>query len=348
MSLAEPLLGWPGWGGPILNWMVTVEDMNDRPGNAEALDVPGGVPAASATETKTQFRVSEFPTTPAPRAGEPVVEFRTGQDLLSSGWSRRLIDKHLGEPDGTRPCGRGVRRYYRVDRVLDAEQALDLTGEPDTRTLALKASHLYERGWTEEWIGRFLAPADDYLPTPRWWMGFRVFAVARVEQVEATPGFQQVLAERERKLAEGKARWEAGRAEREAGWAAEALHRRRLGRNDVHRLRDAKRAEELSATFPGFRLNLDTYGDEGVGWWFMLSLGLTAAVNAAAGAAIRAAGFPALVAAWDEAGDWTALKDWLVAHPEVGNTRFRAAVRFLAAGDPSGWREWCEAPAMAA
>jgi hypothetical protein len=126
MSLAEPPPWWHGWGGgPIQNRTVMVADKNEGLVSAGTpLGDPGGVEGTTAAETTTVFRVSEFPTTPAQRAGTPVVEFRTGQDLLSRGWSRRLIDEHLGEPDGTRPRGRGVRRYYRVDRVLNAEQAL--------------------------------------------------------------------------------------------------------------------------------------------------------------------------------------------------------------------------------
>lgn len=149
-------------------------------------------------------------------------------------------------------------------------------------------------------------------------------------------------------MAELNAQWEAGRAERETGWRAEELSRRQSSRRGAYRLRDWVRDRALRAAFPGFRLNLVRHGDEEVGTRYALNLGLTAAKNTNAGAAIKDAEFPGLVAAWDTDGDWTALVDWLVAHPHVGNARFRTALRFLAGSDPDGWRAWCEAPATAA
>jgi hypothetical protein len=208
------------------------------------------------------FRVSEWPTKPAQMAGEPVVEYLTRAQVLARGWAESTIIALLGEPDGTRPMGRGFRRYYRLDRVLQAEQAEEFRARSaelrrrraarglaplvppapvaEHPPLALQRSQLYERGWSEAWIQRFLAPADDYMPTPHRWMGGCLFAVDRVELVEASPRFQEEVAESRRRRAEAQARWEAE------------------GQRKERRRRDAERAKALSAPYPGFRLHLVT------------------------------------------------------------------------------------------
>ena len=214
------------------------------------------------------FRISEWPTQPAQVAGEPVVEYLTRVQLLARGWTKQLIGSLLAEPDGTRVRGRGFRRYYRLERVLQAEQTeefrtefaktqrqRDEQGLGDTASsasiieplpLAFKASQLRERGWTEELIRQFLTPADDYMPTPYWWMGFRVFAVARVERIETAPEFHNAAAELKRKQEEKLAAWKA------------EIELEKARRISLRRQRQAERVRTVITAFPGFRVHITT------------------------------------------------------------------------------------------
>jgi hypothetical protein len=150
-----------------------------------------------------------------------------------------------------------------------------------------------------------------------------IYPVSWVERMEQSPPFREWLAEVERRRA----------AER----AAEQEARRRV----------ARRPAALADAFPGFRVFVNGRSCE---WQVQIGV----AHDMMAGAHIRDSvlagdgGFDALVARGDETGDWTPLVSWLLEHLAVGNDRSRQALRFLAAGDPDGWRRWCEAQRQAA
>jgi hypothetical protein len=125
----------------------------------------------------TTFRTSEWPTDPAQVAGEPIIEYLTRPELIARGWPERRIWELFGGPDGTRYLsGYHVRYYYRLDRVLAAEQTEEvrsviaevrrkrseavLASNPERLPLTLKGYQLRNRGWSDGLVRRFLGAPD--------------------------------------------------------------------------------------------------------------------------------------------------------------------------------------------
>jgi hypothetical protein len=66
---------------------------------------------------------------------------------------------------------------------------------PNDEHLYLDATRLYERGWTETMIKRFLVYVDRLLPVDHWlnYQGKRCYFLGRVEEAEASSEFAEVF-----------------------------------------------------------------------------------------------------------------------------------------------------------
>jgi hypothetical protein len=125
--------------------------------------------------------------------------------------------------------------------------------------------------------------------------------------------------------AEAQARQEAERAR----WEAKQEEIRRL---------KVRREEALRAAFPGFWLSAH-FGRNRAS--VNICIGVDDGPNTSAH--VRNADGYALAQGCEKIFFWAPLIDWLLEHEEVGNTRFRAVLGFLTAGDPEGWRAWDKA-----
>jgi len=307
-----------------------------------------GEDASHEQPTGQQYRTAAMPAEPEPVAGEPVVEYLTVRDLKARGWSADGIRECLGPPDGTREVSGSVydfnrgwfdsymrtRDFYRLDRVLAAEQAGDVRSglapgwprpSPDPRPLALTLPQLRRRGWSTGLLAEFMPAPDGHHVS--WFSGRRVphYAVARVEQAESKPGFMALWALVERRRVAGA---RARHAEAEARRAKEAV-----AAGCVEYRAAAKKAA-LEAAFPGFVVTVILSGSAGV------HVGIAFAGGPATSTHAKGSEVRAFAHDGEMTGTWGPLVDWLVAREEVGNARFRRALLFLAAGNPEGWRAW--------
>lgn len=301
-----------------------------------------------AETNKPRFRLSVWPEDPAPRVGEPVTEYLTRKSLKARGWSLDQIREHLGASDGTREVSSAyhgswfdsytrTRNYYRLDRVIAAERAGEVraglalnqprpASTSDARPLALTRRQLRRRGWSAALLAEFLPAPDGYHPGAWSNRPVPLYAAARVEHTEATPEFRALWALVERRRgAAAKARqarsdaWSAKHAVAE-GFAAH---------------RAAVKKARLEAAFPGFVVTVNP-SRSGSG----AHVGIALEGGPFTSAYARGPEVHALAVQGEKSGAWEPLVDWLAAHGEVGNVRFRRAFRFLVAGDSTGWRAW--------
>lgn len=294
-----------------------------------------------------KFRTSEWPTDPAPVAGEPIVEYFTCSDLYARRWLDGLITSLL-KPDGKRYFGAGVRVYYLVEQTegvhLALAPVLELTGKTilpaniDKIPLALKCYQMRNRGWTDAMMRRFLGAPDATEPES-------LYSAERVQQVEASEAFQEwwvrLKARRARAEAEARVRAEA-EAEEERIRAAAKAREERI-REDSRRAEYWKHLEEvwprlaekekLRAAFPGFFFSTELRRKGTTA-----NIRIRLAFGPSTSAEVSSKDVCALIQEGNETGNAKPLIDWLLKHEEVGNSRFRAALGFLAAGDPDGWR----------
>lgn len=296
------------------------------------------------------FRVAKWPKRPAPVFGKGVVEYLTRKDLVARGWSRKLIDQYLVEPDGTRSIARRrwygpqwgwdierrTCRFYLRDRVLRLELLNEVRAElalgsdcqrasADCRRLALTRPQLRKRGWAPDFVTKFLPVADAYY-TPRWSEEDEpLFDASRVEEVEASQTFQHLygLATQRRETAEA-----ARNAQLAAQKAAQAVEEAFCDH------RAAVKKSALARAFPGFVVTVNWSCSGAVNIAIALEGGPMASVY------VKEPDAHALAERGEASGDWGELLSWLVAHTQVGNQKFRMALGYLAAGDPDGWREF--------
>jgi hypothetical protein len=187
----------------------------------------------------------------------------------------------------------------------------------------LTKSDLRRRGWHGRSVSRFLPSPDARRAGEHPHSVVNLYLTARVEEAEASPEFQQFQdtesrAKWERKLE----RWER-RARQRAEWEAE------------DRRRAALRAGSLKGAFPGFQVNITLFPN---GMACEVHIRLDRGPGAYC--AVRNLELCNLVRGCEETGEWAPLVDWLLEHDGIGNPRFRAALHFLAVGDPEGWRAW--------
>jgi hypothetical protein len=289
-----------------------------------------------------KFRTCTWPDSPSPTIGQPVVEYLTRPELNARGWSDYLIRSALPEP-----CGLlGTSYYYRSDLVCQAEQTervatvlarraerartegipLPVAPAPDTRPLVVSMSQVVARGWPADLVPQFMPQPDWMEPHRDTWVEPYYLAV-RVQVVEASGEFREamapVLAERARKQAEREAE--------HARWMAEWNERR--AREEAARERVRRLEQSFQTQYPNFTGHVRPFQR---GW------GGEVCVNGQV-VTVNSAEFCSLARQVGDTGNLKAVVDWLVTHEEVGDRRFRAALRFLVAGDPSGWAAWCQA-----
>lgn len=147
----------------------------------------------------TALRTSEWPTDPVQAASQPLIEYATREELIACGWPKRLIRAVLGKPEGTRHLASNlVRFYYRLDRVVAAEQTERVQSGlggvvPARLPLAMRDYQLRNRGWSKGMVRRFLGASDATQPRPVLNSLEPLYAVERVREAESSLAFRAAV-----------------------------------------------------------------------------------------------------------------------------------------------------------